>query len=133
MYRKSKSLFEIVKKLQTGLLPLSIEKKTIIINDTAKNLRVFADENVLAFVIGSLMRNAVYSTHNCCIRVEASITQGKIFIRISNKGMFVFSSLMSDLHSIEQAAQKLRGHICVQSEEPGAMVAIFSMPSKKAA
>jgi K+-sensing histidine kinase KdpD len=133
MYRKSKSLYEIVKKLQTGLLPLAIQKKTIIINDADKSLNVFADENILAFVIGSLMSNAVYSTCNCCIKVEASVKQSKIFISISNNGMFVYSSLMSSLHSIAQAAQKLNGHICVQSEEPGAMIAIFSMPTKKAA
>jgi K+-sensing histidine kinase KdpD len=133
MYRKSRSVYEIVKKLQTGLLPLSIQKKTIIINDADKSLSVFVDENILAFVIGSLMINAVYSTYNCCIKVEASVKQGKIFIRINNNGMFVYSSLMSSLQGIAQAAQKLNGHICVQSEEPGAMIAIFSMPSKKAA
>jgi K+-sensing histidine kinase KdpD len=133
MYRKPRSLYEIVKKLQTGLLPLSIQKKTIIINEADKDLTVFADENILAFVIGSLMSNAVYSTCNCCIRVEASIMQNKIFIRISNNGMFVYSSLMNSLHSITQAAQKLNGHICIQSEEPGAMTAIFSMPSRKSA
>jgi K+-sensing histidine kinase KdpD len=133
MYRKQKSLYEIVKKLQAGLLPLSIQKKTIIINDADKNLRVFADENVLAFVIGSLMSNAVYSTYNCCIRVEASVKQRKIFIRITNNGMFVYNSLMNSLHNIAQAAQKLNGHICLESEEPGAMTAIFSLPSRKAA
>jgi len=133
MYRKPKSLYAIVKKLQTGLLSLSIQKKTIIINDADKSLSVFADENILAFVIGSLMSNAVYSTCNCCIRVEASIMQSKILIRITNNGMFVYSSLMNSLHSITQAAQKLNGRICLQSEEPGSMTAIFSMPSRKAA
>src|ERR1700749_259513 len=86
MYRKQRSLYEIVKKLQLGLLPLSIKKKTIISNDADKNLRVFADEYIVAFVIGSLMSNAVYSTSNCCIRVEASVMQSKIFIRITNNG-----------------------------------------------
>jgi K+-sensing histidine kinase KdpD len=133
IYRKPKSLYGIVKKLQTGLLLLSIQKKTIIINDADKSLSVFADENILAFVIGSLMSNAVYSTSNCCIRVEATLKQSKIFIRISNNGMFVYSSLMNSLHSITQAAQKLNGHICLQSEESGAMTAIFSLPSRKAA
>src|SRR5579862_1204875 len=102
MYRKPKSLYEIVKNLQTGLLPLSIQKKTIIINEADKELRVVADENILAFVIGSLMSNAVYSSTNCCIRVEASIIQNKILIRISNNGMFVYSSLMNSLRSIAQ-------------------------------
>ncbi len=133
MYRKPKSLYEIVKNLQTGLLPLSIQKKTIIINEADKNLRVAADQNILAFVIGSLLSNAVYSTSNCCIRVEASEEQHNIFIRISNNGMFVYNQLMNSLHSITQAAQKLNGHICLQSEEPGAMTAIFSMPAGKAA
>jgi signal transduction histidine kinase len=131
MYRNPKSLFGIIKRLQAGLLPLSIQKKTIIINDADQNLSVFVDENILAFVIGSLMSNAVYSTHNCCIRVEASIIQSKILIRISNNGMFVYSSLMDSLFSIAQAAKKLNGHIALQSSEPGAIVAVFSMSSGK--
>ncbi|HSZ84692.1 MAG TPA: hypothetical protein VK787_01605 [Puia sp.] len=133
IYRNPKSIFEIIKKLQAGLSPLSIQMKTIIINDADKNLRVFTDENILAFIIGSLMSNAVYSTYNCCIRVEASIIQSKILIRISNDGIFVYSHLMKSLHSIAQAAQKLKGHIYLQREESGAMTAMFSMPFKKGA
>jgi len=131
MYRKPKSLYEIIKKLQTGLLPLSIQKKTVIINDADKSLSVFADENILAFVIGSLMTNAIYSTYNCCIRVQVSIIQNKILIRISNNGMFIYSSLMNSLQSVAKAAQKLNGHISLESEERGAVTTIFSMPSKK--
>ena len=128
-----KSLHQIVSDLQVGLLPLSIKKKTIIINDADKTLSAFADENILAFIIGSLISNAIYSTQNCCVRIEALLQQNNILIRVSNNGLFVYSSLMHSLRYIADAARKLNGNICIQSEEPGEMTVIFSMSMKNAA
>jgi hypothetical protein len=133
MYRNRKSLYEIVGKLQTGLLPLSIKKKTIIVNDADKNLKVFGDENILAYIIGSLMSTAVTSTSNCCIRVETSMMEKKILVRVSNNGMFVHDSLVESLDGIMQAAKTLNGHISLQTEQPGAMTALLYLPSRKTA
>jgi len=128
-----KSLHRIVNDLQIGFLPLSIKKKTTIINDADKTLSVFADENILAFIIGSIIRNAIHSTQNCCVRVEALLQQNNILIRVSNNGMFVYSALMHSLRYIEAAARKLHGNICIQSEEPGEMTVIFCMSNNIAA
>jgi hypothetical protein len=133
MYRNRKSLYEIVRKLQTGLLPLSTKKKTIIINDADKNLKVFGDENILAYVIGGLMSTAVTSTSNCCIRVEASRMEKKILVRISNNGMFADDSFMESLDGIMEAAKTLNGHLCLQTQEPGEMTALLYLPVRKVA
>jgi hypothetical protein len=133
MSNAPRSLHRIVSDLQIGLLPLSTERKTIIINDADKEMATPADEHILAFVIGSLLSNAVHGTANCCIRVETLVRQDQLQIRLSNNGMFRYSQQMFSMRQISAAAQKLQGNICLESEEPGETTVLFSLPIKKAA
>jgi hypothetical protein len=132
-FAKPTLVHQIVSNLQTVLMPESLTKKTLIINDADKTLCVIADENIPAFITRDLMSDGIYSTNNCCIRVEALRHQNNILVRVSNNGVFVYSRLMHSLGNIAAAAQKLQGGICIQRGEPGKMTVIFSMPSKIAA
>jgi len=127
------SLHQLVNRLQAGLLPQAISKRSIIINDIAKTLFVSADEDILAFILGSLISNAVYSTSNCCIRVEAISREGCIQIQVKNNGVFIYSSLMHSLGHIADAARKLEGSICLQNESNSGITVGLSLVPKRAA
>lgn len=65
------SVHRLIAKLQGGLPAQTTNKKNVIVNDTDKKLSVFADENILSFVIGSLLSSTIDGCSNCCIRIES--------------------------------------------------------------
>jgi signal transduction histidine kinase len=125
---KTTSIHKLIAKLQQGLLPQTRCKKNVIVNDADKSLAVFTDENILAFVIGSLLSSAVENSFNCCIRIETFFKENIICIRIRNNGGFISSNQMNTLGHIAQAARKFNGSICFQSGENRPLTVTLSMP-----
>jgi hypothetical protein len=127
------SLHQLVSSLQTGLMQEAGSKKSIIINDVDKSIPVTADEGTLAYVIGSLMSNAIFSTSHCCIHVETIPWEGGWQVRVRNNGVFIYSSMMHSLGHIADAARKLNGIISLQNEGCHAMAVVLSIATRKAA
>jgi hypothetical protein len=127
------SLYQLVNRLLAALLPQSTGKKTVIINDVDKKHSIPVDQEILAFVIGSIMSNEVYSTSNCCIRVETIIRQDGIDVRVRNNGEFRYSSSLSNLRPIADAARKIGGHIGLQHEENYGMSVVLSLSGQNVA
>ena len=123
----STSLHELVKKLQTGLLPQATGKKSFIVNDVAKSVMVNAEENALAYIIGNLLSNAIYRTSDCCIRVETECVAGQHLIRIRNNGAFAYSSYMHSLVHFVDVARKLGGNIGLETEENSGVTVVLSL------
>jgi signal transduction histidine kinase len=117
----------MVSRLQSALLPQAVGKKTLIINDVDKSLSLDTDENTLAYVVGCMLSNAVYSTSNSCIRVETARDENGMQLSVRNNGPFSYSSSMFSLGNIIQAARRIGGDIGLQSEANGGMTLVFSM------
>ena len=114
------SLHGLVNRIQASLLPVAIDKKSFIVNEVDEKQAVTVDENILAFIIGGLVSNAVCSTSNACIRVEAICGEKDTRIVIRNTGLFIHSPQMFSLTTIMTAARKLGGSISLQKEITGA-------------
>jgi signal transduction histidine kinase len=125
---KTTSIHKLISKLQRGLLPQTTNKKNVIINDADKRLSVFADENILAFVIGSILSNTVDNSSNCCIRIETFFIENIICIRIRNNGVFIYNSQINILSHIGEAVRKLNSSISYQSGENRPLTVTLSMP-----
>jgi hypothetical protein len=125
---KTTSLHRLISKLQKGLLQQTTCKQNVILNDVDKTLSVFADENILASIMGRLLSIAVESSSNCCIRVEAFLKENLIRIHIRNNGAFIYNSQMNNLREISQAASKLYGNICIQTEKNRPVAFTLSIP-----
>jgi signal transduction histidine kinase len=123
----STSLYELVKKLQTSLLPQATAKRSFIVNEVNKALMVPAEENALAYIVGNLLSNAVYRTSGCCIRVETTCIAGQHQIRIRNNGAFTFSSYMNSLVHFIDVARRLGGNIALETEENSGITVVFSL------
>ncbi|HVU98756.1 MAG TPA: hypothetical protein VHE34_26220 [Puia sp.] len=107
------SLHHFVDELTLGLLPLAVSRKTIIINQIDKNLRVGSDENMLAYVLWNLLDRAVSSTRNECIHIE-SVTEGDTtHIRVRNAGVYFYRTICHGFRQVQHAAEKLGGTISI--------------------
>ncbi len=123
----SVSLYSMVSRLQTGLLPQAVDKKSLIINDVDKGLALRADENILAYVVGSILSNAVFSSSSSCIRVETVWDEGAVTLRVRNNGAFTYHPGMYSLGNILHAARRIGGDIGLQTEAGGGLTVVFTL------
>ena len=121
------SLYDLVKKLQSGLLSQATAKNSFIVNDIDKSVFVTADEKTLSYIIGNLLANAVYRTSACCIRVETECIAGQHQVRIRNNGAFAFSSYMNSLVHFVEVARRSGGNIGLETEDNHGITVVFSL------
>ncbi|HEY4209723.1 MAG TPA: sensor histidine kinase [Puia sp.] len=107
------SLHHFVDELTLGLLPLAVSRKTIIINQIDRNIRVGSDENMLAYVLWNLLDRAVSSTQNECIHIESVSEGGTTLIRVRNAGVYFYRSICHGFRQVQYAAEKLGGTISI--------------------
>lgn len=121
------SLHHLVDRLMDSFIPLAVAKRSFIINDIDPEFNVEADEQVLAFVIGSLMSNMISSSKTVCIRVQAKRTEKGIQLRVSNNGTFYYSTVANSFAPVVEAARQLGGHINIYNQKHEGTVITLSM------
>jgi signal transduction histidine kinase len=121
------SVHNLVDRLMDSFLPLAVAKRSFIINDIDAEFNVEADEQVLAFVIGSLMSNMINSSKSVCIRVQAKRTEKGIQLRVSNDGAFFYSTVANSFAPVVEAARQLGGNINIYNQKHEGTVITFSM------
>jgi hypothetical protein len=107
------SLHHFVDELTLGLLPLAVSRKTIIINQIDRDLRVGSDENMLAYVLWNLLDRAVSSTQNECIHVESLVEGDSTLIRVRNAGIYFYRTISNEFRQVQYAAEKLGATISI--------------------
>ena len=85
------SLFGLVNRLQASLLPEAVGKKSLIINDVDKSLSLRTDEQMLAYVVGGMLSNAICSNSDSCIRIETTRTANGLQLYIRSNGAIVYT------------------------------------------
>lgn len=121
------SLHNLVDRLMDSFLPLAVAKHSFIINDIDAEFNVEADEQVLAFVVGSLMSNMINSSKSVCIRVQAGKTEKGIQLRVSNDGAFFYSSVANSFAPVVEAARQLGGNINIYNQKHEGTVITLSI------
>ena len=121
------SLHNLVDRLMDSFLPLAVAKRSFIINDIDPSLNMTADEQVLAFVVGSLMSNVINSSKSVCIRMEAVRTEKGVQLRVRNNGSFFYSTVAHSFAPVIEAARQLGGHINIYNQRHEGTVITLSM------
>jgi signal transduction histidine kinase len=121
------SLYQLVNKLQASLLPQATGKNSFIINNVDKTVSVHAEENALSFVIGSLLSNAVFSSSDCCIRIETAFTGDQLQIRIRNSSALAPNSYSHVPGNFVDAARQLGGNIGLEKDGTRAVTLVLSL------
>lgn len=132
MYNNATCLHKLVNKLQLSLLSRTTARKSFIVNDIDKLVTVSAEENMLAYVIGSLLINLVYSSTCSCIRIETASEDNQLQIRIRNISAFVSGNYIQIPGHFLDAAKKLGGNIGLEAEENKGITVIFSLAKNAA-
>jgi hypothetical protein len=120
-------LHRLIDQLMVGLLPLVTGKKSFIINDVDQTFHLWADENLLAYVLGNLLSGAINGSDNVCIRVEAVCDKEGVQVRVRNNGTYFYSTVSNGFSHVVQAARQLGGNISIYNQHNEGTTLTFSM------
>ena len=89
------SLHELVSELVQSLMPLAIKRHSLVLNEIPRDLRIHANEDMLAYVLWRLINGAVQSTHNECIHIETVTVGDRLMIFIKDVGAEILHRISS--------------------------------------
>jgi signal transduction histidine kinase len=118
-------LYDFVNALTAGLLPLAVDRKSLIINEIDRRLELDIDEHMLAYVLWNLLNRVIHSTQEECIHVESIVESGRAMIRVRNAGTYFYRTVSQGFRQVQQVAEQLGGSISIdQSADHGTSVAL---------
>ena len=121
------SLHKLVDNLMNSFIPLAVTQKSFIINDVEEAFELDANEQILAFVVGNLLNNAITCSKSVCIRVEAVKKADGVQIKVRNNGAFFYSTVAHGFSQVVDAARSLGGNINIYNQKNEGTVITFSM------
>ena len=130
MFMNTISMHELVSGLMQSLMPLTVGRRNLILNEVPRNLRVVGDESMLAYVLWTLMNSVIQSTQDKCIHIEAVKVDQHTMIRISGAGTYFYHSIAREYRQVQHVAQKLGGSISVQNAMDYGMNAAFFISNR---
>ncbi len=121
------SLHKLVSRLMQSFCPLAVAKKSFIINDVDDSFQLHTDEQVLAFIVGNLLNNAISSSNAVCIRIEAVKHTSGIEIRVKNNGANFYSAVAHGFSEVLAAARSMGGTINIYNQKHEGTVITLSV------
>lgn len=121
------SLHQLVDQLMNSFIPLATTQKSFIINDVDEAFELNANEQVLAFIVGNLLNNAIISSQSVCIRIEALKQPEGILIRVRNNGTHFYSTVAHGFSQVVAAARSMGGDINIYNQRHEGTVITLSM------
>jgi C4-dicarboxylate-specific signal transduction histidine kinase len=123
----SVSLHQLVDRLMDSFIPLAATQKSFIINDVDKAFQLQANEQVLAFIVGNLLNNAIACSQSACIRIEAVKQPDGVLIRVRNNGTHFYSTVAHGFSDVVAAARSMGGNINIYNQRNEGTVITLSM------
>lgn len=120
-------LSPMIRSLMKSFVPLAVAKGSFIVNEVDPALRLQVDEQVLAYAIGNLLSNAISSTKNACIRLEATKEAGEVSIRVRMNATNFHTSVSGGYAQVLEAAYLLGGNIHIYNQRHEGMVFSLSL------
>jgi hypothetical protein len=110
----SVSLHGLIDTIMLGLQPLSGARRNVMMNAVSPDIKVSTDENILSYVISSLLTAALSATQSECIRLGAASSGDYTVVNVQDNEYRFFGAVQQSLPSLQQAAKKMGGCISLQ-------------------
>lgn len=120
-------LHQLVDQLMHSFIPLAVTQHSFIINSVDESFQLNADEQVLAFIVGNLLNNAIVSSHNACVRIEAVKKPQGVQIIVRNNGANFYSTVANGFSQVVAAARSMGGNINIYNQKHEGTVITLSM------
>lgn len=124
-----KTINHLVKMIISNALPSALRNNSFIVNDVPADLKIIADENMLANIISKLLYCLVNQSENSCIRISAKEYDDIIFIHMKSTRSINNVAVNGDLQQAQAFAKKMNGNIGLNREDDKITGIVFSFPN----
>ena len=125
------SVKPMIDQLIRVILHNSTQKGIFIINDVSPSLKSKSDVNILALVLGNLIKDAISFSENDCLRISSS-DNGEIIISSKKSNLAKNRSFMVSVDSLQVIAERLGTRVSISGSFNNG-IEIFVRFNKKAA
>ncbi|OQP39778.1 hypothetical protein A4H97_16265 [Niastella yeongjuensis] len=120
-------LHKLIDQLMNSFVPLAATQHSFIINNVDESFQLNADEQILAFIVGNLLNNAIVSSHNACVRIEAVKKPQGVQIIVRNNGTNFYSTVAHGFSQVVAAARTMGANINIYNQKHEGTVITLSM------
>ncbi|GGA90373.1 HAMP domain-containing histidine kinase [Puia dinghuensis] len=124
------SLHRMIDQLLAGLQPLALRHGNILFNGIPEHLAINADENMLAYVLGSMIHSAVAGRKNEFIQIAVLVAEDRTIICVKDVGTYYYHAISTEYRKIQYAAEKLGGSISVDNDDSLCTNVSFSISNR---
>lgn len=148
-------LDKIIQEIQTLMMPVFTNKEVQLVNSVPKDLKVYADSNMIRFVVRNLLSNAYKFTYSKQGRVEISAKQNKnnVEVWVKDNGVGITKETQKQIFRVDnqvktsgtnnesgsglglilckEFVEKNGGKLAVESELGNGSIFSFNLPVSK--
>lgn len=100
------SIKPVIDQLITTVLPTSVSRRNLIVNDIASTVQLPMSEDKLALVVGNIINNIVTMAYDDCLHI-CYLQSGEIVLRLENTNLSRNRSFVVSLEAILVVAERL--------------------------
>lgn len=123
------TICQLVKLIAANALPSALRNNSFIVNDVPAEIRIIADENLLATVLSRLLYSFVNGAESSCIRINAKEYEDIVFVQMRSTHGIDNNAIDSDLQQAQPYAKKMNGNIGLSWENEKVTGIVFSFPN----
>ncbi len=120
------ALHMMISRVSTSFLQAATRKNSFIVNDVPADLKVNADENMVATVFGSLLNTIIACGGHSCIRISASLYGEVALVNVKENNRLNGAEFMENLRQVQQLAEKIGGSITINNNDAHDTSIVFS-------
>ena len=120
------SLHQLLGNLLSGFQQSALRHKSFFINEVPEDILISADKNIVASVLGNLLRIISRNAVNSCIRVSAKAYHNIVLMHVRDNNSGNNNALNSSLSQVQPLVGKIGGFIDISSKKQTATTIAFS-------
>ncbi len=124
-----KTINHLAKMIVYNAMPSILRTNSFVVNDVPADLKIIADENMLATVLSRLLYCFVNQAESSCIRISANEYDDIIFVHMKSTRNINNDAINSDLQQAQAYAKKMNGNIGLNREDDKITGIVFSFPN----
>jgi signal transduction histidine kinase len=124
----------LISQVMNSLIPLAVRRRSFLINEIDPEIKLHADRDMIAYVLGDVLVKAIHHTDNDCIRISADVYSNIVLVKINETGQRPYTTIAVSMEQLQPLAEKLGGSISVNSRpDHGVTVALTFFNGSRAA
>jgi hypothetical protein len=127
------SLYNMVDTIAASMEFAANHNKSFIINDVPEDILIDTNEDLLASILGSLMKEVIMHTDNGCIRITAKLFGNVVLLHVKNDGSLNYDSVSQKMNRMQAQAEKLGGFVGFTSYRNKLTTIAFSFMNRQIA